>query len=78
MMRSIHPLTYFAVATVRNADRIFVFHEGEIVEQGSFGELVKLAQNYGRSGATYSMGDLDGNGTVNFSDLVLLASNYGQ
>ncbi|HEY4863600.1 MAG TPA: glucan ABC transporter ATP-binding protein/ permease, partial [Xanthobacteraceae bacterium] len=30
------------LATVRNADRIFVFHEGEIVEQGSFDELVKL------------------------------------
>jgi ATP-binding cassette, subfamily B, beta-glucan exporter len=30
------------LATVRNADRIFVFHEGRIVEQGSFDELVKL------------------------------------
>jgi ATP-binding cassette, subfamily B, beta-glucan exporter len=29
------------LATVRNADRIFVFHEGKIVEQGSFDELVK-------------------------------------
>jgi ATP-binding cassette subfamily B protein len=28
------------LATVRNADRIFVFHEGRIVEQGSFDELV--------------------------------------
>lgn len=30
------------LATIRNADRIFVFHEGRIVEQGSFDELVKL------------------------------------
>ena len=30
------------LATVRNADRIFVFHEGSIVEQGSFEELVRL------------------------------------
>jgi ATP-binding cassette subfamily B protein len=30
------------LATVRNADRIFVFHEGKVVEQGSFDELVKL------------------------------------
>ena len=30
------------LATVRNADRIFVFHDGKIVEQGSFDELVKL------------------------------------
>jgi glucan exporter ATP-binding protein len=28
------------LATVRNADRIFVFHDGRIVEQGSFDELV--------------------------------------
>ena len=27
-------------ATIRNADRIFVFDQGEIVEQGSFDELV--------------------------------------
>jgi ATP-binding cassette subfamily B protein len=30
------------LATVRNADRIFVFHEGSIVEQGNFEELVRL------------------------------------
>jgi len=30
------------LATVRNADRIFVFHEGRIVEQGNFEELVRL------------------------------------
>ncbi|HEX5777527.1 MAG TPA: glucan ABC transporter ATP-binding protein/ permease [Xanthobacteraceae bacterium] len=29
------------LATVRNADRIFVFHDGRIVEQGNFDELVK-------------------------------------
>jgi ATP-binding cassette, subfamily B, beta-glucan exporter len=29
------------LATVRNADRIFVFHDGRIVEQGSFDELVR-------------------------------------
>jgi ATP-binding cassette subfamily B protein len=28
------------LATVRNADRIFVFHDGRIVEQGTFDELV--------------------------------------
>ena len=42
-----------------------------------FDDLVTLAQNYGRSGASYSMGDLDGSGTVDFRDLVLLAQNYG-
>jgi ATP-binding cassette subfamily B protein len=29
------------LATVRNADRIFVFHDGRIVEQGTFDQLVK-------------------------------------
>ena len=29
------------LATIRNANRIFVFHDGKIVEQGSFDELVK-------------------------------------
>jgi ATP-binding cassette, subfamily B, beta-glucan exporter len=29
------------LATIRNANRIFVFHEGKIVESGSFDELVK-------------------------------------
>jgi ABC-type multidrug transport system fused ATPase/permease subunit len=28
------------LATIRNADRILVFHEGKIVESGSFDELV--------------------------------------
>jgi ATP-binding cassette subfamily B protein len=31
------------LATIRNADRILVFHEGRIVESGSFDDLV--AQN---------------------------------
>lgn len=34
------------LATVRNADRIFVFHEGRIVEEGSFDELVKLGGRF--------------------------------
>ncbi|HLL26119.1 MAG TPA: glucan ABC transporter ATP-binding protein/ permease [Xanthobacteraceae bacterium] len=34
------------LATVRNADRIFVFHEGKIVEQGNFDELVKLGGRF--------------------------------
>jgi len=30
------------LATIRNADRIFLFHDGKIVEQGNFDQLVKL------------------------------------
>jgi ATP-binding cassette subfamily B protein len=29
------------LATIRNANRIFVFHDGKIIEQGSFDDLVK-------------------------------------
>ncbi|MCC6949602.1 MAG: glucan ABC transporter ATP-binding protein/ permease [Bradyrhizobiaceae bacterium] len=34
------------LATVRNADRIFVFHDGHIVERGTFDELVKLGGRF--------------------------------
>ncbi|MEX2129049.1 MAG: glucan ABC transporter ATP-binding protein/ permease [Xanthobacteraceae bacterium] len=34
------------LATVRNADRIFVFHDGRIVERGTFDELVKLGGRF--------------------------------
>jgi ATP-binding cassette, subfamily B, beta-glucan exporter len=34
------------LATVRNADRIFVFHDGRIVENGTFEELVKLGGRF--------------------------------
>jgi ATP-binding cassette, subfamily B, beta-glucan exporter len=34
------------LATVRNADRIFVFHDGKIVERGTFDELVKLGGRF--------------------------------
>ena len=43
-----------------------------------FDDLVTLARNYGRTGATYEQGDITGDGTVGFADLVTLARNYGQ
>ena len=36
------------LSTVRNADQICVFHEGEIVEQGTHDELIKLDGRYKR------------------------------
>ncbi len=36
------------LSTVRNADQICVFHEGEIVEQGTHDELIKLDRRYKR------------------------------
>jgi ELWxxDGT repeat protein len=41
-----------------------------------FSYLLTLAQNYGKSG-TFSSGDLNDDGQVNFDDLLLLAQNYG-
>ena len=41
-----------------------------------FSYFVTLARNYGQSG-TLDTGDLNGDGVVNFDDLVILARNYG-
>ena len=42
----------------------------------NFAYLVKLARNYGQRG-TFATGDLNGDGLVNFDDLLLVARNYG-
>jgi ATP-binding cassette subfamily B protein len=34
------------LATVRNADRIFVFHAGRIIERGTFDVLVKQGGHF--------------------------------
>jgi len=43
------------LATVRNADRILVFHEGRIVESGSFAELVRLRERFAALAAAQFM-----------------------
>ena len=43
------------LATVRNADRILVFHEGRIVESGSFEELVRLRKRFAALAAAQFM-----------------------
>ncbi len=43
------------LATVRNADRILVFHEGRIVESGSFEELVGLRKRFAALAAAQFM-----------------------
>ncbi len=43
------------LATVRNADRILVFHEGRIVESGSFDELVRLRKRFAALAAAQFM-----------------------
>jgi hypothetical protein len=43
------------LATIRNADRIFVFDAGEIVEQGSFDELVAKSGRFAALARTQFM-----------------------
>lgn len=43
------------LATIRNADRILVFDQGEIVESGSFDDLVKLNGRFARLAAAQFM-----------------------
>ena len=42
-----------------------------------FPDLLTLAQNYGKSNATYLDGDITLDGKVDFQDLLYLAQNYG-
>ena len=44
----------------------------------AFKDILILARNYGRVGATWVQGDFDGDGLVGFDDFVILARNYGQ
>ena len=53
---------------------------GDANEDGKvdFTDLVILARNYGKTGATWDQGDFDQDMKVDFGDLVALARNYGQ
>jgi len=42
----------------------------------NFADLLILAQNYGKSGTTFSQGDFNGDGLVSFADLLLLVQYY--
>ena len=46
--------------------------------QVGFADLLLLAQNYGKTNATWTQGDFNHDATVNFADLLILAQNYGQ
>ena len=43
----------------------------------NFTDLLKLAQNYGQTNASWTQGDFDYDTSVDFSDLLKLAQNYG-
>lgn len=57
----------------------FASRAGDVTGDGTvnFDDLLVLAQNYGKSGLTWSKGDLNGDTQVNFDDLLMLAQNYG-
>lgn len=42
----------------------------------NFDDLLVVAQNYGKSGRTWSQGDFNGDGIVNFDDLLVTAQHY--
>lgn len=41
-----------------------------------FADLLRVAQNYDRTGAAYADGDIDGDATVGFADLLAVSQNY--
>lgn len=51
------------LATIRNADRILVFDQGEIVESGSFDDLVRLNGRFARLAAAQFMTSTKGEAT---------------
>lgn len=73
------PLTYSATVTVSSAQTSAgpVFGDvGVSTVRMDFGYFVTLARNYGQAG-TFATGDLNGDGKVDFSDLIMLARRYG-
>lgn len=59
--------------------RVTLAGDADLDGKVSFSDLVKVAQNYGKSGdGTWSGGDFDYDGSVGFSDLVTVAQHYGQ
>jgi uncharacterized delta-60 repeat protein len=62
-----YTLDFFVLAGDANRDRVV-----------NFADLLLLAKNYGKTGATYAQGDFDANGVVNFGDLLILAKNYNK
>jgi hypothetical protein len=58
---------FFVLSGDANRDRVV-----------NFADLLVLAKNYNKAGATWADGDLTGDGVVNFADLLVLAKAYNQ
>jgi hypothetical protein len=59
---------------------VIVTYPGDANMNGTvdFGDLLILAQNYGRNAENFSGGDFNHDGNVGFDDLLILAQNYGK
>jgi hypothetical protein len=44
----------------------------------NFTDLLALAKNYNKAGATTEQGDFNGDGQTNFTDLLILAKHYNK
>jgi hypothetical protein len=60
-------MDFFVLAGDANRDRAV-----------NFDDLLVLAKNYNKAGATFAQGDFTGDGLVNFDDLLVLAKNYNK
>jgi hypothetical protein len=62
-----YTLGFFVLAGDANRDRAV-----------NFADLLALAKNYNKTGATFDQGDFNYDGTVNFADLLILAKSYNK
>jgi hypothetical protein len=54
-----------------------LYGDANLDGQVNFADLLRLGQNYGRTGANWDQGDFNYDSKVNFDDLLRLAQNYG-
>ena len=68
---------YFTASDPTHQGELWKLSVGVSTVTLDFSYFLTLARNYGQPG-TLATGDLNGDGQVNFDDLVILARNYGQ
>src|SRR5207245_370419 len=75
-----HGLAYRMVDPATNWVLVQLARYGDTNQDGTvdFTDLLALAQNYGRTNATWSQGDMNYDGKVDFADLLKLGQNFGK